>query len=122
MKEIKFKVWDKVKQKMYQPQAISFDTQTLTPFAVSVPGRSWEPAGKFELLQWTGLSDANGSDVYKDDFIKISSKIYKVLWNQTNAKFELIEPGSSLIRSISDVGIGDIVGNLYQNVLPITAS
>ena len=40
MREIKFRVWDKVRQKMFKPQAISFDTQTLAPFAVSVPGRS----------------------------------------------------------------------------------
>lgn len=63
MKEIKFRVWDKVSQKMFKPQAITFHTQTPAPFAVSVQGRSWEPAEKFELLQWTGLSDAKGADV-----------------------------------------------------------
>ena len=115
MKEIKFRVWDKVKQKMFKPQAITFDTQTLVPFAVSVPGCSWEPARKFELQQWTGLPDANGTDVYEGDFIKISSTIYKVIWNNSTASFDLVEPGSSLNRSISDVGIGDIVGNQYQN-------
>jgi hypothetical protein len=121
LKEIKFRVWDKVRLKMFKPQAITFDIQTLTPFAVSVPGRSWEPAEKFELLQWTGLSDADGADVYEDDFIKILSVIYKVIWNKSMARFELVEPGSSLNRNISDVGLGNIVGNPYQNVFPLTA-
>lgn len=115
MKKIKFRVWDKVREKMFKPQAITFDTQTLTPFAVSVPGCSWEPAGKFELLQWTSLSDANGTDVYESDFIKISSTIYKVIWNNSTASFELVELGSSINRNISDVGIGDVIGNPYQN-------
>ncbi|WP_407314210.1 YopX family protein [Desulfosporosinus sp. SB140] len=116
MKEIKFRVWDKVRQKMFKPQAISFDTQTLAPFAVSVPGCSWEPAEKFDLLQWTGLSDAKGSNVYEGDIINISSVIYQVIWNKSIAGFELVEAGSSLKRNIIDVGIGEIVGNPYQNV------
>ncbi|MHB1405783.1 MAG: YopX family protein [Desulfitobacteriaceae bacterium] len=102
MREIKFRVWDKVRQKMFKPQAISFDTQTLAPFAVSVPGRSWEPTEKFELLQWIGLSDAKGTDIYEGDFIKISSASYQVIWNKSIAGFELVELGSSLNRNISD--------------------
>lgn len=120
MKDLKFRVWDKVKQKMFQPQAITFDTQTQAPFAVSMPGRSWETAAKFEFMLWTGLSDANEKNVYKNDFVKISNTIYKVTWNQADARFELIEPGCTSNRNISDVGIGVIVGNTYQNSPPIT--
>ncbi|MDA8226178.1 MAG: YopX family protein [Desulfitobacterium hafniense] len=117
MKELKFRVWDKVKQKMFKPQAITFDTQTLAPFAVSVPGRSWEPAGKFEILQWTGLTDSNGTDVYEADFIKLSSTMYKVIWNSAAAGFSLIELGDFSQRSISDVSTGDVVGNQYENTV-----
>ncbi|MGC7872143.1 YopX family protein [Desulfosporosinus sp. SYSU MS00001] len=121
MKELKFRVWDKVRQKMFKPQAISFDTQTLAPFAVSVPGRSWEPAEKFDLLQWTGLSDAKGSNVYEGDVISISSVMYQVIWNKSIGGFELLEAGSSFKRNIIDVGIGEIVGDPYQNV-PLTVT
>lgn len=121
MKDIKFKVWDKVRQKMFKLQAISFDIQTLAQFAVNVPGRSWEPAEKFELLPWIGLSDSKGNDVYEGDFLKISSTIYHVIWNKSIAGFELVELGSSLNRNICDVEMGDIVGNLYQNGLSVTA-
>lgn len=115
MKELKFRVWDKVKQTMFKPQAITFDTQSRVPFAVSVPGRSWEPVGKFELLQWTGLSDIQGTDVYEGDFIKISATIYEVLWSQATASFGLVELKGSLNRSIGDVGMGTLVGNQYEN-------
>lgn len=115
MREQKFRVWDKVKEKMFKPQAISFDTQSSAPFAVSVPGRSWEPIGKFKLLQWIGFSDANGIDVYEGDLVKISSAIYKVIWNKTLATFELEELDSSSRREISGVAGGGVIGNEFQN-------
>ena len=115
MRELKFKVWDKVKEKMFKPQAISFDTQSSVPFAVIVPGRSWEPIGKFELLQWTGFSDENGMNVYEGDLVKISSVIYKIIWNETLATFELSELGSSSRRNISTIAGGGVIGNEFEN-------
>jgi len=115
LRRLKFRVWDKVKKKMLKPQAISFDTQSSVPFAVSVPGRSWEPIGKFELLQWTGFSDENGIDVYEGDLVKISSVIYKIIWNETLTTFELVELGSSSKRNISSITFGGVIGNEFQN-------
>jgi hypothetical protein len=111
-------------EKMFKPQAISFDIQKSIPFAVSVPGRSWEQIGKFELLQWTGFSDENGIDVYEEDFVKISSVIYKVIWNEKQAAFELIELESSSKCEINLVASGSIIGNQFEfaNLCPIGQS
>lgn len=111
MREIKFKVWDKVKEKMLKPQAISFDIHSSVPFAVSVLGGSWEQIGKFQLLQWTGFSDTIGIDVYEGDLVKISSDIYKVIWNETLAAFELIDQESASKHDISTITGGIVLGN-----------
>jgi hypothetical protein len=116
MKELKLRVWDKVKHRMFKPLAITFDTQSLAPFAVSVPGRSWEPIHKYEILQSTGLSDQNGSEVYQCDLITISSTLYLVIWNEQTASFELQDVKNSSKRIVTDVIQGVIVGNQFENV------
>jgi hypothetical protein len=115
MKGIKIKVWDTVRECMYKPQGITFDVQSLAPFAVKISGRSWEPVGKFELLQWTGLCDIDENDIYEGDLIEISSVIYKVAWNKAAACFYLTKPGSTVIRSINDAASGYIVGNKFES-------
>ena len=116
MREVKFRVWDKVMKKMCKPQAISFDIQSSRPFAVSVPGKSWEPVRKYELIQWTGYTDQNGMDVYEGDFVQISSDIFITIWNQSLATFELKKLGSISKCHISAIASGGIViGNEFQN-------
>lgn len=114
LRELKFRVWDKVRKKMFKPQAISFDINSSDPFAVSVPGKSWEPVGKFELLQWTGFSDKNGIDVYEADLVQISSDTYSIVWNETLATFELVKLGSSLRCNINTITSGSVIGNEFQ--------
>lgn len=115
LRELKFRVWDKVTMKMFKPQAISFDINNSVPFAVSVPGKSWEPVEKFELLQWTGFSDENGIDAYEADLVQISSDIYRIIWNETLATYELEKLGSSLRCNISAITSGSVIGNVFQN-------
>jgi hypothetical protein len=113
-KLVKFRVWDTARQAMYNPQGITFDIKSPSPFAVKISGRSWEPSNKFEFLQWTGLSDNREVDVYEGDLVRVSSVIYKVVWNMARAAFELEELDGTSTRSIGDVINGRIVGNQYQ--------
>lgn len=115
MKNIKFRVWDNVLGKMFKPQAISFDIQSSNPFAVTVPRRSWEPAEKFELLLWTGFADQNGTDVYEGDLVQISSVVYKVIWNETLAAFELAEGHGPLRCNMSASTSGKVIGNIFEH-------
>jgi len=114
LRQLKFRVWNKVARKMHNPQAISFDIQSRNPFAVSVPGKSWDPVGKYELLQWTGLTDAQGIDVYEADLIFIQSEVYCVQWNEALASFELKSWRGSSQRDMSTVSTGKVIGNTFQ--------
>lgn len=115
MRKLKIKVWDKVRQKIMEPQGITFEAKSLNPFAVKVSGRSWEPVGKYEIIEWTGLTDENREDVYEGDFIRISSQLYQVVWNEASAAFELVGMEDSKKRSIADAAEGYIAGNRFES-------
>lgn len=115
MKQLKFKAWDNYRQKMHKLQGMTFDAKSSVPTALKLPGIPWRPIEEYELLQWVYLTDNNGVDIYEGDYIKISSNVYKVAWNNTIANFQLEEVEGSLSRSIVDVSLGDIVGNKFEN-------
>ena len=115
MKQLKFRAWDSYRQKMHKLQGMTFDAQSFIPSALKLPGLTWRPVEEYELLQWVYLSDNNGVNVYEGDYIKISSTIYKVVWNETIVNFQLEELEGSLKRTILDVSLGDIVGNKFEN-------
>lgn len=115
MKELKFKAWDNYRQKMHRLQGMTFDAKSFVPTALKLPGIPWRPVEEYELLQWVYLSDNNGVDVYEGDYIKISTTVYLVAWNDTLVNFQLEELEGSLSRSIVDVSLGDILGNKFEN-------
>lgn len=115
MSNLKFKAWDKVKMKMFKPLAITFDIQSSAPFAISIPGRSWEPIHKYVLLLYTGLMDKNGAEVYQDDLVEIESCMYRVIWNEKTASFNLQNHENSITREIMELSGSELRGNIYQN-------
>ena len=114
MKQLKFRVWDDLKQEMHKLQGMTFDSQSFVPSAVKVPGLTWRPVEEFELLQWVYLSYKNGINVYEGDYIQILDTVYKVFWDESIVNFHLVELEGSLNRSIIDVSLGDIVGNEFE--------
>lgn len=100
---------------MFNILALTFDTQSQAPFAVSVLGRSWEPIAKFELLQWTGLSDQESKDVYEGDLIKIGSSYYEVIWSDNEASFQLKDNTLQQKAPIQEVSKGKVVGHRFED-------
>ena len=106
MREIKFRAWDKNLNIMISP--FSLFSETLDNYGKGYIERY------FEIMQFTGLLDKNGKEIYSGDLLRHNegSKSYEVMWNGYGF-WEL--DGSCLGMVMRDNPNGlEIVGNIYE--------
>ena len=99
MREIKFRAWDVVTKEMHT-----------NPFNGYIGGINdkFEDTGNWIHMQFVGLSDKTGKEVYEGDIVNYGeyNKIATVEWNAPMACFwPCVSVGSNLT----------IIGNIYEN-------
>lgn len=111
MREIKFRAWDNVLK--------CFDSTVAANLLMQLHDEDEdldEEYGKrFFLMQFTGLHDKNGKEIYEGDFVKHDAWNYpfKVVFNQHKARF-VCELKSGLTQYIDYQRI-EVMGNIYEN-------
>ena len=106
MKTIKFRVWDKKRNKWIYP------IRDIT--------NNFNSKGNEHLVfeQFTGLTDRNGVEIYKGDILKTDTINQYVDWNQTLVCYGLRQSKNSATRSIDsefDVSMFEVIGNIHDN-------
>ncbi|AYC30028.1 YopX family protein [Paenisporosarcina cavernae] len=142
MRQIKFRVWDKDCKSMHVcgtdvHDAISFDSDNLAYYYNLQNGEGSSPdgTGTYALMQYTGLQDKNGVEIYEGDIVsfvdfdttgghrvdkyfvgvvKYQSGIYEI-WNNYDSEFY----GSNGAFILNYVWLQDdefeVIGNIYRN-------
>jgi len=100
MREIKFRAWDKSAQRM---------TTGLELKAGSEVGIGENSV----IMQYTGLKDKNGIDVYEADFISFMYDHGEGLKPEIGVVPDITEI-SDFVNMVSD-GSWEIIGNIYEN-------
>lgn len=119
---IKFRAWNGYRKIMadYVSAIQNGDTQG-TPSSVNVivnrKNETWDIKNDdVKLLQFTGLKDENGKDIYENDLVRLTDDledpIYKVIFDE--AKFEI--SGGGVCYDLGEEFMNcEVIGNVHEN-------
>ena len=109
MREIKFRQWDSTKKRMYHN--------------IGAIDKGWYGPAilKFDenpLMQFTGLFDKNGNEIYEGDVVTLYFKDGlkqngTIVWNEKGARFEWQDKEG--YWGLSDRNEFEVIGNIYEN-------
>ena len=117
MREIKFRAWDKVEKKMFIPARLSFKDELYQEFYNDSCGGNEHPFSYINLMQYTGLKDKNGKEIYEGDVVRYKAfEIWyarKVYFDTELCQFGLHSSNFLFHNQFSDNL--EIIGNIYEN-------
>lgn len=112
MRIIKFRAWDTTRKKMWSAEEMGADQEALLPDGRGFANISSDNTRLSQIhshllpLQYTGLRDSKGKEIYEGDIVKatFNSSIHKVEWRNDQCQW-----------SIGGFGMWEVIGDIYSN-------
>ena len=120
MREIKFRAWLKEERKMVNVETLFIGINRLCFGNSKTEDLFFRDFEEVELMQYTGLKDKNGKEIYEGDilFFRDENMKYIVVWQDAAFIIKSIEIRnySEKMCWLDDTEICcEIVGNIYEN-------
>ena len=117
MQSIKFRVWEKQSKKMLYYDKDIVPNMTLNGVLINEVGSN--VSNMFELMQFTGLLDKNGKEIYGGDILKYSGK------NEKDKNYEVYQLEAGTWMACNEIYFDtkdnayfdkvEIIGNIHNN-------
>ncbi len=115
MRELKFRAWDNIKQQMLP--SVAHGTKD---GRIVVGWDEPEPAYDRVLMQYTGLKDKNGKDIYEGDIIRMPQGVFEIVYDDgryTIATPEDAEAGGRMVLAYGTMWhpeLFEVIGNVHE--------
>ena len=119
-REIKFRAWHKDLKKMFKIGQITLEkgTWNFEPNDRDFIGMSIPFQPSFVLMQYTGLHDKNGKEIYEGDIVKIKYRdedIGKVIYEHNGFSIDVTNMNKNYGRVSFVNNFMEVIGNIYDN-------
>ena len=104
---LKFRAWDKEKKVMREVEQIKLNERKIVCLLYYLNELKYD---EVELMQFTGLHDKNGKEIYEGDVLSNRLKNGVVQWNEKYCAWFC----SDIHQMLGD-GVYEVIGNIYKN-------
>ncbi len=115
MREIKFRAWNDIQKKMFAP----FNMYEMVQGHLDYDEQEMDDSKGFPVgtifLEFTGLKDKNGKEIYEGDIIKWSGNIGLIEWNDSDASFFINFKHTDNKYSVDHCEDSEVIGNKFEN-------
>ena len=125
MRDIKFRCWDTENKEMLEVQELDYeDSYNGQPMIRTTMYSDYFDTEDMILMQYVGLKDKNGKEIYEGDIVKFRFKddreefpdlIGYIEYQTTFTAFIIMSNQGSFKIDITEIKFIEVIGNIYKN-------